>query len=255
MLTSGRRRRSDHWLPALLLLLFASELRLCRASARRVTVLGAPCGNDAVGMQPCPAGQYCQRQSAFAYLCKPVEPQCDTPTFGVAWIGKKLKTTIVNSPSMCCDFCAREPKCVAYTRTDETSTDPTIQLEIVMGMTQRCQLFSEVTGSTTAATAVSSTVNRNAVCPKPRNALCGPTSSCCPDGQTCVVADYGRFRCLEVSPKCGRPHFGYLSIYSGKAVATGLSAHECCELCASTPGCTGYDYTLLARQVLPAVHR
>ncbi|GLD99036.1 hypothetical protein PINS_up007754 [Pythium insidiosum] len=219
--------------------------------ARPLRRLSQPCGSDVRGVLACPAGEFCHRLNAFHYVCRP-RPygMRGEPLHGVDIIphskghasSTRFRDLVCTLPT-CIMHCLETPSCVAVVFYSYDSVrHPGIEVK-------RCKIVLEGDDATetprSVPEALSVYIDRDASCPAASRSVCGSessTTSCCPRGEHCVIDGRAR-RCAPTSPQCTAPKFGTLP-RSGKLVFHGgTSQSECCELCATTPGCMAYEHS------------
>ncbi|KAJ0404682.1 hypothetical protein ATCC90586_002746 [Pythium insidiosum] len=218
------------------------QLRTIRRVATTAAVdfraqrMGRACGNDLHGFLPCPSGEYCQRVTAFHYVCKREDPRC-RPLLAVRLLGDELIEGgarkwrgMVCSMGPCCEHCARLSACVA------------VNLELADRATQlcRCVPLSAVRGQTQDHRVVSSLIDRQPKCTTPRDSVCALSDAtplrCCPDGQRCLQVLYERYQCVDPPPVCNDMLDAASTSQSALEHVSNVTRAECCELCADTQG-------------------
>jgi len=85
--------------------------------------LGDGCGNAQAGASCCPSGSYCQPWNQYYYQCVAVPPVAKCPEVfpGVDFYGADLRTVYGLLPDGCCDACAKDASCKAYTFVNENT--------------------------------------------------------------------------------------------------------------------------------------
>ncbi|GLE05413.1 hypothetical protein PINS_up014426 [Pythium insidiosum] len=199
-------------------------------------VSGGPCGNANVGALPCPAGEFCQPWNPSFYQCRPAPAQCDVQEVGVDYYGQDLDRVAGVLPWECCDKCAATPGCKAYTFINYNGENTPSMCYLKTGVGEKRRL----TG------AVSSTVKRpKPLCSTPQWGTCGSASTgatCCPDDSYCQPWNEGFFQCAPKPAKCSRLATGVDFYGEDLAQVFGVGPWECCDRCASTPGCKAYTF-------------
>ncbi|GLD99040.1 hypothetical protein PINS_up007758 [Pythium insidiosum] len=233
----------------MLCILAALTLVLETAAALPLRQVAQPCGNDVRGFLPCPDGQYCARVSAFHYLCRPqLEGTRGAPLYGLDYAPHERNghgfgggtQSAFCTPTSCLMLCLQVPECIgfvffSYDLTKDPFCGPF-----------RCKIFDKMLDTPKKrANAVTWLVDRDAPCPTPSRGVCGGflrVTACCPRGEQCMLTGRVR-RCLPPSPQCTVPLFGRPLHIKTDFLTLGVEQDECCELCATTPGCARYQFT------------
>ncbi|GLD99042.1 hypothetical protein PINS_up007760 [Pythium insidiosum] len=207
------------------------------------------CGNDLEGVLPCPDGQYCERLTAFHYVCRarPFATRGE-PLHGVdlapddrnghpSMGGTQVKFC---TPLSCAMLCYEVPDCVGFVFLSVN----TVERDDVCRSYQ-CKVFSAPRATPRARdNAITWFIDRSALCPSASRSICGSrtrVTSCCPRGERCLPRGQLR-QCTPFSPQCSAPESGSPMFYYVDYIGTGMTQDECCELCATSPGCVRYRY-------------
>lgn len=194
------------------------------------------CGNDNIGPQSCPAGQYCQPWNPTSYECRSIDAKCGKQEVGVDFYGDDISTHQLLLPEQCCDKCYATAGCKAYTFVNYNS-DGKAYCYLKKGTGQRTKKVGAVSA------AISSP--NPGTCSTPVWGMCGSAAAgatCCSSGQYCQPWNPTQYQCINTPAKCST-QFTNVDFY-GEDLTTvyGIGPGECCEKCAATSGCKAYTY-------------
>lgn len=202
---------------------------------------GESCGSDADGTLECATGFYCQRWNPWYYQCVPNPERCGAPEVGVDFFGDDLRSVKDLEPWECCDACADDQECTAYTF-DYKNGRSVCYLK--RGTGERIERKGAMPG----------TVRRDGW-EKDDDArddgAVGPSGNCgnavdgalrCTDRYYCHPWNAWYYQCVAVPERCGVPttDFGF----DGDDLATvkDLTTPECCDQCVDAPECVAFTY-------------
>ncbi|KAJ0398057.1 hypothetical protein P43SY_009994 [Pythium insidiosum] len=200
---------------------------------------GAPpsdgsCGNENVGAQACPDGQYCQPWNPNQYQCRSVDAKCGRQETGVDFYGEDLATHQVNLPEECCAKCHETQGCKAYTFINYNADGKAY-----------CYLKKGSGRRQANSGAVSAVIQSGGDSCAPHGGSCGNQWSgpqCCQSDEYCQPWNPDQYQCRKKPDQCGLPDVNV--DYNGDDLAmhqVTLPEH-CCDKCASTPGCKAYTF-------------
>ncbi|KAJ0408885.1 hypothetical protein ATCC90586_007983 [Pythium insidiosum] len=192
------------------------------------------CGNDQTGATSCPNGQYCQPWNPSFYQCRSIDAKCGQQETGVDFYGDDISTHQLNLPEECCAKCHETQGCKAYTFINYNA-DGKAYCYLKKGSGQR----QYKTG------AVSAVIQSGGDSCAPRGGSCGNQWSgpqCCQNGQYCQPWNPDQYQCRDVPSQCGIQEVNV--DYYGDDISTHqlVLPEECCDKCASTPGCKAYTF-------------
>ncbi|KAE9037412.1 hypothetical protein PR001_g8392 [Phytophthora rubi] len=217
----------------LLLALAASCVTGVTASADACAASGGYCGNEQSGPSCCSSGNYCQPWNPSYYQCRPAPAKCGTPEVGVDYYGADIADIVgLVLPEECCTKCSATSGCVVFTFINSGWDGQT-----------HCYLKSSTGTKKTVAGAVSAVV-ASATCSTPTDGYCGNSkgSTCCPTTAYCQPWNSDYYQCKDLPAKCSTQLTDVDFYGNDMGVSFGGFPWDCCETCASTPGCVGYTF-------------